>query len=155
MELCICAILWGGLVEEFKLLNDVSGILFAIERNSPQPRRPSFKFSHPVGDCGIWHNNKNRKSIPFFGYIPQECSYLNCFALESNLVLAKFCKKSRYANQTHVIRKDTMLVIPPVITQPIEAINLSSQLKNILLYALRTYLERQEFKIWSRTELQL
>ena len=70
MELCICVTFWGGLVEEFKLLDDVSGILVSIERNSTQPRRPSFKFSDPVGDCGIWYNNENWKSFPFFGYTP-------------------------------------------------------------------------------------
>ena len=128
MELCICVTFSGGLVEEFKLLDDVSGFLFTIERNNTQPWRPSFKFPHPVGDCGIWYNNESRKSFPLFGYIPYECSYLNCFALGSNLALAKFCEKLDMSNQTHVIRKDTMLEIPPVITQPIEAIDLSSQI---------------------------
>ena len=70
MELCICGTLLRGLVEEFKLFDDVSGILVAIEWNSTQPWRPSFKFSHPVGDCGIWHNNENWKGFPLFGYIP-------------------------------------------------------------------------------------
>jgi hypothetical protein len=70
MELCICVFLLGGLVEEFKLLDNVSGSLFAIERNNTQPWRPSFKFSHPVGDCGIWHNNEDWKGFPVFGYIP-------------------------------------------------------------------------------------
>ena len=70
MELCICETFFGGIVEEFKLLDDVSGIFVAIKWNSTEPWRPSFEFSHPVGDCGIWNNNKNWKSIPLFGYIP-------------------------------------------------------------------------------------
>jgi len=33
MELSICATISGGIVEEFKLLDDVSGILFTVEGN--------------------------------------------------------------------------------------------------------------------------
>jgi hypothetical protein len=34
MELCVCIALSGCLVEEFKLLDDVSGVFFTVERNN-------------------------------------------------------------------------------------------------------------------------
>jgi hypothetical protein len=45
-------------MEEFELLDNVSGVLLSIEWYNTELWCPSPEFPDPVHDCGIWHYNK-------------------------------------------------------------------------------------------------
>lgn len=48
----------SGIMEKFEFLDNVSGVLFSIERYNTKVWCPSLEFSDPIHDCGIWHNDK-------------------------------------------------------------------------------------------------
>ena len=72
-------------MEQFEVLNDVAGGLLAVERNYSKVRSPSFKFSHPVRDSGIWDNYKSRESIPICSNVSQESHDLYGFPLHNGM----------------------------------------------------------------------
>lgn len=77
-------------MEQFEVLNDVAGGLLAVERNYSKVRSPSFKFSHPVCDSGIWDNYKSRESIPIRGNISQESHDLYRLSLHNKICQIRY-----------------------------------------------------------------
>lgn len=65
MELGIRMSFWSLVVEQFKLLDDISRFAFPIKWHYSQLGSPSFEFSDPVSDRRVWHHNQDGVRLPF------------------------------------------------------------------------------------------
>jgi hypothetical protein len=94
-------------MKQLELLDDITSLLFTIERDNPQLRSPSFELSHPIRDGGIGNDDQNWESLELLRDGTEKGGHLHRFA------------------EAHVVRQDAGLMVPPIVAQPIESVNLS------------------------------
>jgi hypothetical protein len=91
MEFGIC-ITWPWLwMVELELSDNFPSLFFAIERDNSQFRCPSFKFPYPIGNGGVWNDNKRRESIPTRSNITEKGCNLYRFALQIMDIIQREC----------------------------------------------------------------
>lgn len=68
------------------------------------------------------NNNQNRGRVKFLDDISNEGDNLNSFPLAE--MGQQLRLKTSWAYQSHLIRENTRLVIPPVVAKPVKTLNL-------------------------------
>ena len=59
-------------------------------------------------------------------------------------------------SQSHLVRENTMLMIPPIMGEPLQPVNLVRRSASSVLQGVKKYtdLERHEFQVWALTEVR-
>lgn len=110
-------------MEEFVPFDDFAGFGFTIEGHNAELWRPTFEFANPVGDGRIRHNNQCGECLERGNDVSDEADNLDCLPLRHGYISA-VPKLKRYTYETHLVRKDAVLVDVPVVAQPIHTIDL-------------------------------
>lgn len=106
VELRSCMSFSGLGMKQFELLDDVAGLLLAVEGHHSQLGSPSLEFTYPVRNGRVWDDDQGRERFELLSDSTEEGRHLDGLA------------------QTHVVSQDARLVVPPIVAQPVEAIHL-------------------------------